>query len=294
MKIFISWSGELSGEVAKLLHKWLPDVIFGLKPWMSEEDIESGARGLSEIADQLDANQFGIICVTGGNQHKPWLNFEAGALAHNITNANVCPLLIDQRGSALEGPLAQFQYRVATKAGIMKLIETVNAKLGEAAMETDRLQRSFDRCWKEFDDEFKRILKDNAQREIETSERSDSEVLHELLEISRALQREAQAQTLGFQEIYSSLHESIRDMSSRKEAALWQTAISRNFLSEISKRGLGGLEVSGSVSLGAREDVKTPALDSLVAPRGDPDDPRGDPDAPPGDPDAPPGDPDPQ
>ncbi len=42
MKIFISWSGELSCKVAKILKRWIPCVIQSVDVFFSPEDIEKG------------------------------------------------------------------------------------------------------------------------------------------------------------------------------------------------------------------------------------------------------------
>jgi hypothetical protein len=81
MKVFISWSGQKSRDVASALRDWLPLVINSVEPFMSSRDISAGARWQVEIARQLDTTDFGIVCVTRENQASKWLNFEAGALA---------------------------------------------------------------------------------------------------------------------------------------------------------------------------------------------------------------------
>src|SRR6266566_1158547 len=77
--VFISWSGERSQKVGTAIYDWLPMVVQSAKPWMSEEDIEKGSRGLDEIAKALDVMSVGIICLTPENLERPWILFETGA-----------------------------------------------------------------------------------------------------------------------------------------------------------------------------------------------------------------------
>jgi hypothetical protein len=81
MKVFISWAGTKSRVVAEALHGWLPNVVNAVEPFMSEMDIGKGALGVKVIADQLQSSRFGIICLTADNLSRPWINYEAGALA---------------------------------------------------------------------------------------------------------------------------------------------------------------------------------------------------------------------
>ena len=43
MKIFISWSGPISQDVAIAFKEWLPFVVHGCKPFVSSEDIYKGS-----------------------------------------------------------------------------------------------------------------------------------------------------------------------------------------------------------------------------------------------------------
>ena len=65
----------------------------------------------TEVASALDQMDFGIICVTSGSQHAPWLMFEAGALAKHLKSARVVPLYIDLGPTDVTGPLADWQGR---------------------------------------------------------------------------------------------------------------------------------------------------------------------------------------
>jgi hypothetical protein len=64
VKVFLSWSGDVSRQVAGLLREWLLLVINEIDPFMSSEDIEKGSRGLSVIASELQDSSHGIVVVT--------------------------------------------------------------------------------------------------------------------------------------------------------------------------------------------------------------------------------------
>ncbi len=95
MKIFISWSGKLSEQIALYLRIWLQNVIQVAEPYVSTEDMDKGSRWFAEIDRELGDCEFGIICLTRENMNKPWILFEAGAMSRSITRARVTPLLID-------------------------------------------------------------------------------------------------------------------------------------------------------------------------------------------------------
>lgn len=91
MRVFVTWSGELSHDVAILLKDRLPRVLQVLGPYVSSEDIAKGARWFTEIPGELEASRFGMICVTRDNAREPWVNCEAGALSRQVQRKRVCP-----------------------------------------------------------------------------------------------------------------------------------------------------------------------------------------------------------
>ncbi|PUB10796.1 hypothetical protein [Paenisporosarcina sp. OV554] len=44
MKVFLSWSGDISKEIEKEFKEWLPNVLQFTKPFVSAEDIDAGTR----------------------------------------------------------------------------------------------------------------------------------------------------------------------------------------------------------------------------------------------------------
>jgi hypothetical protein len=186
MKVFISWSGEKSRQVAIALRDWLPGVINSVEPFVSAKDIYAGTRWQAEIAAQLDAANFGIVCVTRDNQSAPWLNFEAGAIAKAVDASRVIPLAIDLKPSDIEIPLGQFQAQPADEAGVREIVVSINA-VCENGLQDSLLRNAFRIWWPEL---AKRLTDIEAKSEPSgTPERSDRELLEETLNTVRSFAR---------------------------------------------------------------------------------------------------------
>lgn len=189
VKIFISWSGEPSKTVARALHRWLPDVIQSVEPWMSELDLEAGARWNERVQRELNDTRFGIICVTPQNVHAPWLLFEAGALAKTINDTHVCPYLIGLEPSSLpQGPLTQFQAKRASQEETRDLIVTINQTLREKALDSSRVERGFDRCWPDLDKALSSLPTVQS-----TERRSAEDMLEEVLFLARKIDQQSRS-----------------------------------------------------------------------------------------------------
>ena len=147
MEVFISWSGARSEAVAKALREWIPNVIQAVKPWMSATDIEKGARWASEIATHLNQSRCGISCLTPENLGAPWLLFEAGAMSNHLEKPFVCSYLFGLEYADVKEPFAQFQATKAEKRDSLKLIQTINGALLEAALDKEQLQTAFEKWW---------------------------------------------------------------------------------------------------------------------------------------------------
>lgn len=166
------------------MREWLPDVINALEPFMSDEDIESGARWTSTIAEQLAACRYGIICATPENIERPWLLFESGALAKTL-DARVAPYMFGFPNLSLgDSPLSQFQAKQATKEDTLRLVTDINASMKEAApLEQARLVRAFERAWPDLDE---RLSKITAPAE-HTPAPDSALVMNEVLSLVRSL-----------------------------------------------------------------------------------------------------------
>lgn len=188
MKVFISWSGDRSREIGELLDWWLQCVIQVVEPWMSSKDIDRGSLWFSELNDQLKDTTIGILCLTQANKEKPWILFEAGALAKGLSSNRVCTFLIDLSSTDISGPLAQFNHTMPDRNGVLNLVKTLNTSLGDKALKEKILEKVFDTYWPQFDVEFTKIIGMTANTEP-IVKRTNDEILAELLVISRGLEK---------------------------------------------------------------------------------------------------------
>jgi TIR domain len=162
MKVFLSWSGPTSKAIAEALRDWLPFVIPDTETWMSDTDIDAGARWSFELAEQLADTAIGIICLTRDNLAAPWLQFEAGALSKTLDNSRVIPYLFNLTPANLAGPLTQFQAVTADKVGTKKLIQTINRSgVRKKKILTDtKLDKTFETWWPQLEQTLKSISPD--------------------------------------------------------------------------------------------------------------------------------------
>jgi hypothetical protein len=183
LKIFVSWSGERSQTLAHALRDWLPLVLHYAEPWLSEADVAAGDRWASVIAKELEATNFGIICVTPENAASPWLLFEAGALAKSMQGARVIPLLFNLEFSDITGPLAQFQAKKVDKTGLSEVIQSINQGPDQCIAE-ERAKQLFAALWPEFE---QRLASLPTQAPTEKHMRPQHEIIEELVAGVRGL-----------------------------------------------------------------------------------------------------------
>lgn len=181
MKLFLSWSGDQSRLVAEAFSEWIQCVIQASRPWISTRDIERGSVWFSEISDQLKDTSIGIIFLTEENKNKPWILFEAGALAKGLTNSRVCTFLINLTPGDIQDPLAQFNHTKVEKSGLWGLVRTINAAL-LIPIEEKILDRIFETYWPRLEGELNKIKNGfTVDTEVGNKKFDDSEALVEIL-----------------------------------------------------------------------------------------------------------------
>lgn len=192
MKVFLSWSGDLSHKTAIIFRDWLPSVIQSIVPYVSSEDIDKGARWSTDIAKELEDSTFGILCVTKENVHAPWLTFEAGALSKTMEKASVSPFLFDIKRSEVSGPILQFQSTIFDKEDIKKLVFSLNKACGTETLADDRLEKAFQVWYPTLEEQLKNLLESRPtqpQPEPKIPENGASEILEEILDLTRNNQK---------------------------------------------------------------------------------------------------------
>ncbi|CAM3500338.1 TIR domain-containing protein [Aquirufa ecclesiirivi] len=193
MKVFISWSGNKSHKVALVFREWFPSVIQSIEPYVSSEDIDKGARWSTDIAKELENSTFGILCVTKENMNAPWLSFEAGALSKTMDKSFVSPFLFDIKRSEVNGPILQFQSTIFQKEDIKKLLNTLNKACGENCITDGMLEKAFEVWYPTLEEELNKLkgIIDEPEdtKKVDDSKIHNSEILEEILDLSRNNQK---------------------------------------------------------------------------------------------------------
>lgn len=182
MKAFLSWSGEKSHQMALAFSEWIPCVIQAVEPWVSSKDIDRGSIWFTEIFDQLNETNLGIVFVTRDNQNKPWLLFETGALSKGLTDNRVCTVLVDLNVRDIESssPLSHLNHTTTDKDSVFELVKTINSKLDSNNVKESHLKLSFEALWDGLESKIKEIRELNPVAAAHT--RNDDDVLNDILD----------------------------------------------------------------------------------------------------------------
>lgn len=185
MQVFISWSGELSRQLAEAIRDWLPSALQFVRPYFTPADIDKGTKWASEISAALSSSSICIIVLTRDNLQSKWIMFEAGAISSTLDNNRVCPILFDLKPTDLQGPLAQFQVTRFLEEDFRKLFNTVNFQGGEQRLSDPIAQSVFEKWWPDLNKRISEILHGHCAKSDVKTLRTDRALLEEILLLSR-------------------------------------------------------------------------------------------------------------
>ncbi|WMJ22192.1 toll/interleukin-1 receptor domain-containing protein [Paludicola sp. MB14-C6] len=186
MKVFISWSGELSKKIAEILKRKIPCIIQSVEVFYSSNDIQKGENWDAKLVDELASCNFGIVCLTQENVNAPWVHFESGALSKAL-DSRVSALLIDINPSELKGPLSKFQNTKIDKEDFKLLMTSIN-NATESKLSKEVLEETFEMVWKSIDEEIKSVLssvKPSMNQPQPKASQENSQAIEEILVLLR-------------------------------------------------------------------------------------------------------------
>jgi len=182
LNVFISWSGTRSGRIAAALKIWLGVALPNTECFISR-DIEGGKRWNRELTEALQASNFGVLVLTAENKNAEWILFEAGALAKQVGESRVVPLLVDIEPKHLSGPLGDF-HAVRLTDQVYKLLEAINASLPDPI---DNLREVYEYTYTRFSESIELILRDadKDKKPMDPTARTH-EMLEEILRVIKS------------------------------------------------------------------------------------------------------------
>jgi hypothetical protein len=233
MDTLLTWSGEASHEIASFFHTWLPLVLPGIQPWISDEDIAKGKQWFPQLMSQLSRSNISITFITPENVRSPWIYYEVGVIAAKLENGFVCPYLVgvDTR-MVKDTPLGQFQWTEAGKADSWKLIRSINQYLGDKQHDERLLKGNFDNQWSKLKRQIDKIVEVLGEVQEEVTETAPSVEERLSLEARQLLLEAAQdqhgriisVQTTGGTTIQTGGRNMIDEQTPRT-LAIWRSAL---------------------------------------------------------------------
>jgi len=185
MKLFLSWSGEVSQRIALELRTWLPLILPAVDPFITVTDVEKGTRWMSAISAELEQCEFGVVCLTRENISTQWIAFEAGALSKKA-ESHVATILFGVGAEELKPPLSFFQNTQFTREEIRRLISTINGSVPEAQRrEEAHLDTLFEMLWPRLEEPVRLIL-ESASKERPAPGPDLTAMVIELLALARS------------------------------------------------------------------------------------------------------------
>jgi hypothetical protein len=157
MKLFVSWSGPISQQIAQELRDWFPLILPSVQPFITTTDLEKGAQWQSKISRELEQSNYGIVCLTPDNLKSTWLAFEAGALSKQL-ESRVATVLFGLKQSEVSAPLNMFQSTLFNQLDMYQLIKSINDAVKDRPRENKELETLYPLLWPRLNEPIERII----------------------------------------------------------------------------------------------------------------------------------------
>jgi hypothetical protein len=186
MRVFLSWSGNESRQLASEFSTWIQSVLQAVRPFFSPEDIEKGSFWQVEVDENLRDAAGGILFVTSTNKEQPWMLFEAGALVAKIGKPTVIPMLFGLAPADLVGPLSSLNAAVFGEEEVFRVVQTLNRKLEAHALDSLVVKQTFDMWWPVLESGVNAVLNQpSVEAGLASAKRTEREMLEEMLGLVR-------------------------------------------------------------------------------------------------------------
>lgn len=187
MKVFLSWSKELSLDVAKSFGEWLPTVIQECSDPFISVEIDKGEPWFEMIRSNLADTDIGLVFITPENTNETWLNFEAGAMLNKFGKSGVCPILVGLKKSDYTGPMKQLQLtEIDSEGDVRGLLTTINKKCS-SPLPQQLLDKIMDKFWPELQESIQESVRKSRGTKPSAAVRSLDDKIDEILNLTRSI-----------------------------------------------------------------------------------------------------------
>jgi len=178
INIFLSWSGETGKLIATKLRSLLRIHLRGVKPFMSDVDIQKGEMWKKILDESLMETGYAMFIITPDAMNSVWMSYEAGCICTTSKNREnsilprnvIFPLLFKGQGDRTPSYLSDLSGIEFTKEKwqdiFYRIAKSSNEKLSDDDfMENSHINESFECFWQLFDQEVSSILKNTEEEE---------------------------------------------------------------------------------------------------------------------------------
>ena len=147
MKVFLSWSGKTSREVAQALSRLAAVRHPGGEAVHLDRRHRQGQALERCPVERAERDRVRHPSHHPDNFDKPWLHFEAGAISRRSTRPT-CRRFFNIDPLRVVGPLSQFQATINDPDDILRLLISINSRLpDDQRLSFDVLSREFELLW---------------------------------------------------------------------------------------------------------------------------------------------------